>query len=142
MMKSTLTKDTLSKVEEFSDLLLLKKSDLQVLVDESLKAKLQNEFVELTFTGKYIEGLKRVLIKGAEINEIENLDYVKKDLTENFEKVIEQIRTILKKSSGEIKNYFEETYLKLTAGCYQNLNELTANLELVKKYLNYQKRSE
>ncbi len=141
-MKTELKADILEEVEEFSDSLLLRKTDLQILIDESLKENLEDEFEELAFTGKYVEGLKRVLKKGEEFKEIENLDYVKKDLSESTEKVIDEIRSIIKNSSDDIKKHFEENYLALTVSCYQNLNELTANLELVKKYLNYQKRSD
>jgi len=37
--------------------------------------------------------------------------------------------------------HFEENYLKLSAASFQNLNDLIADLEQVKKYLNYQKRN-
>ncbi|MGD8307590.1 MAG: hypothetical protein PVF17_13115 [Ignavibacteria bacterium] len=141
-MKTELRANILKEVEEFSDSLLLRKTDLQILIDESLKENLEDEFEELAFTGKYVEGLKRILKKGKEFKEIENLDYVKKDLSESTEKVIDEIRSIIKNSSDDIKKHFEENYLTLTVSCYQNLNELTANLELVKKYLNYQKRSD
>ena len=141
-MKRRLNSNILTEVEKFSGSDLLRKSDLQVLIDECLKENLENEFEDLAFSGKYIEGLKRILKKGVEFKEIENLDYVKKDLAENMEKIIEQIRRIIKNSSAEIKKHFEENYLSLTVSCYQNLNELIAGLEPVKKYLNYQKRSE
>ena len=77
----------------------------------ALNNNLEEDFEELVFTGKYIEGLKRVLKKGGDFQEIENLDYVKKDLGENMEKVIEQVRGILLNASDETKTHFEETYL-------------------------------
>jgi len=141
-MKSVLNKNLIKEVEEFSDTLLLRKNDLQILIDESSKGNLEQEFEELAFCCKYVEGLKRVLAKGSEFKEIENLDYVKKDLSDNMEKIIDQVRKLLSNSPGQIKNHFEETFLQLNSQCFQNLSELTANLELVKKYLNYQKRSE
>jgi len=133
-------KKLLDKVEETADILLKRKNDLQIILDECLNNNLEEDFKELAFTGKYIEGLKRVLKKGGDFQEIENLDYVKKDLGENMEKTIEQIRAILQNVSDEIKTHFEESYLKLSATSFQNLNELIADLEQVKKYLNYQKR--
>ena len=79
--------------------------------------------------------------KGGDFQEIENLDYVKKDLGENMEKVIEQVRGILFNASAKTKTHFEEVYLTLSATSFQNLNELLADLEQVKKYMNYQKRN-
>ncbi len=138
-MKSYINKNLLDEVEKYSNSVLQKRADLQIIVDESLQNDFETEFEELTFTGKYIEGLKRILQKGAEITEIESLDYVKKDLTENMKKVVEQIKSIIFKATENTKNHFEETYLKLSPDCFKNLNQLLADLEWVKKYLNYQK---
>ena len=141
-MKNPIDKNILNDVELFSDSLLKTKADLQIIIDESLKNNFGAEFEELTFTGKYVQGLKRVLQKGADFQEIDNLDHLKKDLTENMEKVIGDIRALLIHSSETNKKYFDDTYLSLTPNCFQNLNDLLEDLELVKKYLNYQKRSD
>ena len=141
-MKIPINKNILNEVEIFSDSLLKRKTDLQIIFDECLNNNLEKEFEELTFTGKYVQGLKRVLQKGGEFQEIDNLDHVKKDLTENMEKVIGDIRALLIHSSETNKKYFEDSYLSLTPNCFQNLNDLLEDLELVKKYLNYQKHSD
>lgn len=140
-MKKLITENLSSEVEEFAKSVLKRKKDVQVLIDESINHEFESEFEELAFTGKYIEGLKRVLQKGSEFQEIENLDYVKKDLTKNMEKIIEQFKTILKKSSRETKIYFDETYLNLTPQCFKNLNDILSDLEWIKKYLNFKKHS-
>ena len=141
-MKSQINENILNDVELFSDSLLKRKADLQIITNESLQNNFEAEFEELTFTGKYVQGLKRVLQKGADFQEIDNLDHVKKDLTENMEKVIGDIRALLIHSSETNKKYFEDTYLSLTPNCFQNLNDLLEDLEWVKKYLNHQKRSD
>lgn len=141
-MKSQINKNILNNVEVFSDSLLKRKDDLQIIIDESLQNNFEAEFEELTFTGKYIQGLKRVLQKGADFQEIDNLDYVKKDLTENMEKIIGDIKALLINSSETNKKYFEDTYLSLTTICFHNLNDLVEDLEWIKKYLNHQKRSD
>jgi hypothetical protein len=137
-----INKNILNDVELFSDSLLKRKADLQIIIDESLQHNFGAEFEELTFTGKYIQGLKRVLQKGADFQEIDSLDHVKKDLTENMEKVIRDIRAFLIHSPEANKKYFEDTYLSLTPNCFQNLNDLLEDLEWAKKYLNHQKRSD
>jgi hypothetical protein len=140
MVKSIIERNLLDRVEQTASIILKRRQDLQIILDECLKNNLEEDFEELVFTGKYIEGLKRVLKKGGDFQEIENLDYVKKDLGENMEKVIEQVRGILLNASVDTKSRFEESYLTLSAAAFQNLNELIADLEQVKKYLNYQKR--
>jgi len=141
-LKIPINKDILNEVEIFSDSILKRKTDLQIIIDESLQNNFDAKFEELTFTGKYVQGLKRVLQKGGEFQEIDNLDHVKKDLTENMEKVIGDIRVLLIHSSETNQKYFDDTYLSLTPNCFQNLNDLLEDLELIKKYLNYQKRSD
>lgn len=141
-MNNHINKNLLNDVEIFSDSLLKRKADLQRIIDESLQHNFGGELEELSFTGKYVQGLKRVLQKGADFQEIDNLDHVKKDLTENMEKVIEGIRELLIHSSESNKRYFEDTYLSLTPKCFQNLNDFLEDLEWVKKYLNHQKRSD
>jgi hypothetical protein len=141
-MKIPINKNILNEVEIFSDSLPKRKTDLQIIIDESLQNNFEAEFEELTFTSKYIQGLKRVLQKGGEFQEIDNLDHVKKDLTENMEKVIGDISALLIHSSETNKKHFEDTYFSLTPNCFQNLNDLLEDLERVKKYLNYQKRSD
>ena len=140
MDKGTFDKDLLNEVEKFSEAKLNRKSDLQVLVDNCISKNLFSEFEDLAFTGKYIEGLKRVLSKGAEFQEIDNLDYVKKDLTTNLEKVLDQIRLTLSGIDKSHLDYFESTYLKLTPDNFKNINELLGDLDSVKKYLNFLKR--
>ena len=141
-MDSPINENILNDVELFSDTLLKRKADLQIIIDESLQHNFETEFEELTFTGKYVQGLKRVLQKGGDFQEIDNLDYVKKDLTENMQKVIGDIQALLNHSSETNKKYFEDNFLSLTPDCFQNLNELVEDLELVKKYLNHKKRSD
>ena len=141
MGSTIIEKNLLDEVEKTTGIILKRRTDLQTILDECLKNNLEEDFEELVFTGKYIEGLKRVLKKGGDFQEIENLDYVKKDLGENMKKVIEQVRGILLNASVDTKSHFEETYLTLSAAAFQNLNELIAEIEQVKKYLNYQKRN-
>jgi len=141
-MNISINKNILNDVELFSDSLLKRKADLQIIIDESLQHNFGTEFEELTFTGKYVQGLKRVLQKSGDFQEIDNLDHIKKDLTENMQKVIGDIRVLLIHSSETNKQYFEDTYLSLSPNCFQNLNDLLEDLECVKKYLNNKKRSE
>jgi hypothetical protein len=142
MSKETFDKNLLNETEKFSNQNLNRKADLQLIVDNCIANNLYKEFEDLAFTGKYIEGLKRVLNKGADFQEIDNLDYVKKDLTSNMEKIPEQIRLTLTESDKSTQEYFESTYLTLTPDNFRNLNELLKDLELIKKYLNFLKRKE
>lgn len=142
MSKEAFDKNLLNETEKFSNTSLNRKTDLQLIIDNCISNNLYKEFEDLAFTGKYIEGLKRVLSKGADFQEIDNLVYVKKDLTSNMEKILGQIRLTLSESEKSIQDYFQNTYLSLKPDNFRNLNELLQDLELIKKYLNFIKRTE
>ena len=139
-MKSSITGNILNETEVHLKLLLKRKPDLDIILQACLQSNQSEKFEELAFTGKYLQGLMRVLIKGAEITENENLENVKQDLSDNMEMIIDQIRNILSNQSDEIKSRFEKTYFILSQVNFQNLNELLSDLEAVKKYINYSKR--
>jgi hypothetical protein len=95
---------------------------------------------DLCFTSKYIVGIIRVLKDGGTNPQVSSLDHVKKDFSENMTKAIDQIRQIISDSNEEQKKYFEEEFFAKTHSALTNLNELLADLESAKLYLNYLKR--
>ncbi|MFI5238052.1 MAG: hypothetical protein ACHQLA_08945 [Ignavibacteriales bacterium] len=132
-------KNFLSEVESFTKNNLIRKSDLQKLIELSVSSRKETELEELSFTAKYICGMIRVLKHAPGIPEAQNINQVKEDINLNLKKAIEQLREIIT-SDAQLKNYFEETYLSLTSENLINLNQLLSDLESVKKYINYLKR--
>jgi len=55
-MINYINKNLLDEVEKYSNSVLQRKTDLQLIVDECLQNDFETEFEELTFTGKYIQG--------------------------------------------------------------------------------------
>lgn len=134
-------RELVKRVDEFSNFQLQKRDDLQRLFTISIDGNNGKLFEETIFTAKYVLGLMRVLKKGSAIPEVESLEHVKKDLTENMEKISGQIRGLISTASEIDKNYFEENFLKMNAVSFQNLNQLLSDLEWTKKYFNDLKRS-
>lgn len=131
----------LDNVEEFFGKSLNNKSDLGILIrlcDTEEKVK---NFESLCFTGKYVNGLLRVLQSSSKIPEVENVDQIKKDFAENMEKVISQLKDITSDSNEPDKKIFEENYFQLSQATMQNLQQLVEDLDSLKKYLNYKKRN-
>ena len=131
----------LDNVEEFSGKSLNKKSDLDILIrlcDTEEKVK---NFENLSFTGKYVNGLFKVLQNSSKNPEVENVDQIKKDFAENMEKVISQLKDITSETNDADKQIFEENYFKLSQTTMQNLQQLVEDLDSIKKYLNYKKRN-
>ena len=131
----------LTETEKFNNHPLNKKDDVQQLITAAVKYKKEREFDELIFTAKYLNGLMRIVNKAPGIPEVESIEHVKSDISENMKKIIDQLQGIL--SAGEYwkAGSFEENYLTLTQNSINNLKLLLDDLESVKKYLNHLKHT-
>lgn len=131
----------LNDTEKSLNVLLNKKSDLLLILNAY---KLNNDtegFENLCFTGKYLNGLFRVLKNSSNISEVKSVDHIKKDIGENLEKVMSQLRQIQIKLSEKEKAIIQEKYLQLSQNSFQNLQALVEDLDNIKKYLNFLKRN-
>lgn len=135
-----LPQNFLDDVEKFSGKSLNKKDDLMLILEACNSNKKLKEFEDLSFTGKYVNGLFRVIQNSVKIPEVENVDQIKKDLSENMEKVISQLKAIALTMNEKNKTLIEENYLQLSQNSLQNLQQLVEDLDFIKKYLNFLKR--
>ncbi len=134
-------RELLKEVDSFSNFKLSRRDDLQIIFTEGVKPENKKLFEELVFTAKYVRGLLNVMKIGGQNSEVKSLEYVKADLTKNMEKVAGQIRELISGASQSDRKYFGENFLQMTAGAFRNLNELLADLEWTKMYLNELKRN-
>jgi len=132
----------LNETEKFNNHTLNKKDDIQKLISAAVNLKREYEFHELIFTAKYLRGLLRIVNKAPGIPEVENIEHVKADISENMKKVLDQLRGILSGVEESKLNLFEENYLSLNQNSISNLNLLLADLEAIKKYSNHLKHSQ
>lgn len=137
---SEISADFINKVEKFSKLKLKRKAELIRLYEEVLKEQKETLFEDLVFTAKYVQGLMRAVKRGTDNPEISNIDQLKKDFSDNVNKVVSQIKEIITSADEEMKNYFEKTYFEMTQQGFLNLNELLYDLEWCKMYMNELKR--
>jgi len=128
------------EVEEFSNMKLLVKADLQILASAAVHSLQQELFFSIAFSAKYVQGLIRVLQQAGTNPEIKNLDQIKKDLTENMEQITANLKILLANESTEVKREFEEKYLSLSSDAFAKLLNLLNDLEWVKIYQNHLKR--
>lgn len=128
-------------VEKFSGKSLNKKDDLAAIIEAYKSSKKFEGFENLSFTGKYVNGLFKVLANSTNIPEVENVDHIKKDLSENMEKVIAQLKEITSSMNEMDKKFFEENYCQLSQATMQNLQLLVEDLDSIKRYLNQIKRN-
>jgi hypothetical protein len=132
--------DFVNEVEKFSGTNLNKKAELLRIYEESINSGKEKVFEDLVFTGKYLRGLMRVLQNGTGNAQVESLDKIKSDFSSNIKKVIDQIKEIIAGSDENLQKHFEENYFEISQEGLTNLNELLADLEWTKMYLNDQKR--
>ncbi len=129
-----------NEVEKFSKTSLNKKAELLRIYEESIRIGKEKEFEDLAFTAKYLRGLMRVLQSGTNNPEISSMEHIKSDFSSNIKKVKEQIKEIIKDSDEQLKQHFSDNFFAMSQEGLINLNELLADLEWAKMYLNNQKR--
>jgi hypothetical protein len=130
----------LKEIDSFSGNQLKKREDLQIIFEETFKNYKEKKLEELTFTAKYVQGLKRVLMQAQKEPGVQNLSEIRKDYTSNITKIFNQLSEIISDASAALKKQFEASYLKMNQESFQNLNFLLEDLEWAKKYFNAQKR--
>lgn len=140
MKESILENNFLDQVEKFVEKKLHRKKDLYLIIEKHFQNKGIDEFEDFTFTGKYVNGLFRVLQSSGKVTDFQNLDQVKKDLNDNVEKVTSRLREITLILNENDKAMIDRNYLELTKESFQNIRQLVEDLDHIKKYLNYLKR--
>lgn len=140
MKESILENNFLDQVEKFVEKKLHRKKDLYLIIEKHFQNKGIDEFEDFTFTGKYVNGLFRVLQSSGNVTDFQNLDQVKKDLNDNVEKVTSRLREITLILNENDKAMIDRNYLELTKESFQNIRQLVEDLDHIKKYLNYLKR--
>lgn len=130
----------MNAVEKFSKHPLNRKAEMVVIYEAAVDSNQLDVYRELCFTAKYLVGMIRVIKEGGTNPQVHSLNQVKIDFSENMTKAIDQIRQIISGSKEPQKKYFEEEFFTKTHSALTNLNELLADLEIVKLYLNYLKR--
>ena len=135
------TPETLFKeVEIFSKKNINNKEDFILIFNEGLKDENSESLSSLIFIAKYVRGLRRVLEKGANLPDVNNLEDIKKDLSENIISLLDILKEYNKSMPNKKKEKFEKDYLKMSPYCITNLNSLLEGLEWTKIYLNDLKR--
>ena len=134
--------DFVEAIEEFSGSKLRRKIDLLRIYEEAQQNDKLKLFEELLFNAKYVMGLLRVVQSSTNIPDIKNLDQIKKDFTENMEKVINELKALIETGTDDLKKYFQETYFELTQENFIHISELLSDLEQAKKFINNAKRGE
>ncbi len=129
-----------NEVENFSGAKLKRKAELLRIYEEAIKNDRLKLFEETVFTAKYVQGLLRIVKSGTQNPEVQNLESIKKDFSDNINKAVAQLKELINNADDELKSHFEKTYFKLSQVGFLNLAELLNDLEWTKMYMNDLKR--
>lgn len=136
-----LSKKLLEDCEIYLSKKIRQKEDLSEIVEAYSIINDTKSFEEFCFAGKYVNGLIRVAAGAVNNPEVTNLEQIKKDISENLEKINSELTRISNYLSAGTRERIENKYLKLTPESFQNLKLLVEDLDDVKKYLNHLKRN-
>ncbi len=114
--------------------------DIKRLIDLSVKENKLAELDEIAFSAKFTKGLLRIIQNRNNNIDDEYFDKIKKEYSENIQKVKSGLEKLIDEASNFIKNIYSEKYFQLTHESLANLNNLCSDLEWVKMYLNSLKR--
>ncbi|MBX2975385.1 MAG: hypothetical protein KF721_04570 [Ignavibacteriaceae bacterium] len=130
----------LQEIDSFSNNKLKLRIELQELLELTAYNSKFDEFENLIFTAKYIQGLMRVVKNAIENPEISNLKQIQADLSQNIEKFYQQLRDVIANSDESLKYRYEKDFLELSSESFARLNSLMLDLEWTKMYFNSLKR--
>jgi hypothetical protein len=141
MSNLPLNKYFLDEVEKFTEQNLSKKEFFQNLLEIVNKNNLSTQFENLCFTGKFANGLARS-IKNAHSNlQITNTEQIKKEFSDSLEKVKNILKEIVTYADQSFSDKTEFDFLTIDDTQLRNLLILIEDIDLIKRYLNYRKRT-
>lgn len=136
---NTLSPKLLDDTETFLNRSLSNKSDLLLIIKAYNSKNNFAEFEDLCFTGKYLNGLFKVLEKSTNIPEVKNVDHIKNEISENIKKLMQSLSELASELNEEEKKLITIKYLQLTQNSVQNLKSIAEDFDEIKKYLNHLK---
>jgi hypothetical protein len=135
-----ISENILNEVEEYFKISLNKKSELKLIINSFQKSNNLSGFENLCFTGKYLNGLFKVLRDSPNLPDVKSVDQIKKDISDNIENITGQLREVSLGLNKTDKKNIEDNYLQLSQYSLQNIQVLIEDLDQIKKYLNFLKR--
>ncbi len=140
MINFQLNEELLDNVEKFTEKKFTQRSALSQLIKIISKNNQFEKFNELIFTAKYTNGLYRSIKLSQSNPQITNLDQIKKDFSENLEKVVSLIKEIIDKEISADIIEIKQKYIESGEIQLGNLILLIDDLDQIKKFFNYLKR--
>lgn len=135
MKISESSKKLIEKINDHSSRPLKNIYELTFLLESALKKEKLDEFKDLIFTAKYVNGLKNVLSDRI-ITGDEFMEKIFDEFNKNLRKFINILRSISVPSDSNTEKFFEDKYFRLDQDSVVNSMELIEDLTLCKEFFN------
>lgn len=135
MKISQSSKELIEKINDHSSGPLKNIYEISFLIESALNKEKPDEFRDLIFTAKYVNGLKNVLADRT----ITGDDFMEKifdEFNNNLQKFLNILRTITIPSDINSEKFFEDKYFKLDQDSVVNAMGLIQDLTICKEFFN------
>lgn len=124
--------------ESFAGNKLHEPVDIKLIIESAYKQNNPDALEDIAFTGKYIFGLFKVLIKSQQNPDVQDISNIQNDLSKNLPKLIEQLENLFDENPPA--EALKEKYCTMKQESLQALEKLLPDLDLLKIFLNERKR--
>ncbi|HMS34427.1 MAG TPA: hypothetical protein PKC91_10095 [Ignavibacteria bacterium] len=135
MKISESSKKLIEKINDHSSIPLKNIYELTFLLESALRKEKLDEFKDLIFTAKYVNGLKNVLSDRI-ITGDDFMDKIFDEFNKNLQKFINILRSISVPSDSNTEKFFEDKYFRLDQDSVVNSMELIEDLTVCKEFFN------
>lgn len=141
MITDSLNEEFLDNVERFIERKLTQRKIISQLFEHINQTNQIEKFQELVFSAKYVNGLFRIIKTSQSNQQISNIDQIKNDFSENLQKIISILKEIISGQNISVVENIETQYLTAGETQFENLMLLIDDLDQIKKYINFIKRT-
>lgn len=141
MITDSLNEEFLDNVERFIERKLTQRKIISQLFEHINQTNQIEKFQEMVFTAKYVNGLFRIIKTSQSNQQISNIDQIKNDFSENLQKVISILKEIISGQNISVVENIETQYLTAGETQFENLMLFLDDLDQIKKYINFIKRT-
>lgn len=136
-----LNKELINDCEIFLGKTLKQRDDINNIIFAYSILNDEKGFEKFCFTGKYVNGMFRVIQNSANIAQIANTTELQKELSEHLEKIRQELERIIKSLPDKTQTRLKNKYLQISQQSLLDLKTLISDLDYLKQYLNHFKRN-
>ena len=134
-MEKNIVKKLIEDINDQSKRPIKNLYEISIIIGASLSQGKQEEFKDLIFTGKYVNGLRKVL-DNRTINNDKYMSNMFEEFNKNLQKVIDLMKKIVEQAGETEKKHFNEKYFLMNHESIVNTMDLIEDLSLCKEYFN------